>query len=93
MGKTTCPDSYRVGPLDADNAAIAQSLLKKAVEYAANRGAVLLDALPELNTEVVGVMEQDAGAGKYDDMALWATNGLPKRPYHKIFGLASVSIV
>jgi hypothetical protein len=30
-------------------------------------------------------MEQDAGASKYDDRALWATNGLPKRPYHKIF--------
>jgi hypothetical protein len=44
MGKTTCPDSYRVGPLYADDAALAQSLLKKAVEYAAK--FVLLDALP-----------------------------------------------
>ena len=85
-------DGYRIAPFYSNSAAIARSLLKHAVEFAAvsNPDLLFMD-LPRDNLEGVNIMEE-FGANVYFEIVFMASKGV-KMPYNKLFGAASIETV
>ena len=95
MKKTTCfPEGgYRIGPFYSDSAAIARSLLKCAVEFAAdvsNRHQFYIE-LPCDNLEGVNIIE-GFGATVIFEVIFMASKRI-KVPYNKILGDAYEEIM
>lgn len=95
MHKTTSfPEGgYLIRPFFADNAPIAQSLLKTAVEYAAQDcdSFISLD-VPLLNNECVSLMDELRGES-VDDRVFMGSRGVPQRALDKMYGLANLDSI
>jgi hypothetical protein len=87
-------EGYYAGPLFADSAYVARSLLKTAVDYAAETDAeiIFLDMSPKFNQEGVSIVENELG-GKSIGEYMFMSRGhkIPKKPHWKAFGFASLS--
>ena len=85
-------DGYRIAPFYSNSAAIARSLLKHAVEFAAvsNSDHLFMD-LPRDNLEGVSIMDE-FGATVSLEVVFMASKSV-KIPYKKMFGAASIDIM
>ena len=88
-------DGYRIAPFYSNSAAIARSLLKHAVEFAAVKNpasAILFLDIPCNNLEGVRIMDE-FGANVCIDLIFMASKCNPNIPFRKIFGAASPEIM
>jgi hypothetical protein len=95
MSETTYfpEEGYRVAPLFADSACIARSLLKTAVDHAAETNAetITLDISPEFNHGGVSIVENELGGKSIGEfMFMSKGHSIPKKPHPKAFGIASL---
>ena len=84
-----CVTGYRVGPLFADNEAIAIEILEALTSNIS--GEVYYLDIPEPNTEALKVAEQ-YNMQKVFETARMYTKEIPNVPLHKVFGITSFEL-
>ena len=84
-----CVTGYRVGPLFADNEAIAIEILEALTSNIS--GEVYYLDIPEPNTEALKVAEQ-YNMQKVFETARMYTKEIPNAPLHKVFGITSFEL-
>lgn len=84
-----CLEGYKIGPLFADNAEVAQQLLN-AVQVDIEGETVLLD-VPEINAEAVKIAEQEKMSVVFATARMYQ-KGLPNIDNNKIFGITTFEL-
>ena len=87
---------YCLGPLYADSACIARSLLKVAVEFASAsnpRHNIVIDIPVDYNPEGAHILEKEIGAKPIEDLIFMCDKELPEKHLSKVFSIASSQVL
>jgi ribosomal protein S18 acetylase RimI-like enzyme len=85
-----CHESFRIGPLFADSAELAEDLLAALLTYAPNQSAVFID-LPETNENALTMAQRHAMPLVFESARMY-TQAAPKLAMSKIYGITSLEL-
>ena len=85
-----CRDGYKIGPLFADDSALAESLFDALQAYVP-RGAKLYLDVPEPNAAALALAEKHGMAVAFETARMY-TRQAPELPLRRIFGVTSFEL-
>lgn len=85
-----CRNGYKIGPLLADDSAVAESLFLALKSRASVADPVFLD-VPEINQAAVALAEKNAMRVSFETARMY-TGDFPDLPLNRTYGIASFEI-
>ena len=85
-----CHESFRIGPLVADSAELAEKLLTALLAYAPAKSIVFID-MPEINKEAVALAQRYAMPLVFEAARMY-TKAVPVMDVNKIYGVTTLEL-